>query len=90
MEGKQQTRFVKLSRNEKNIAVVPERCSGPGWANAPTWVIIVNNTTNEFRQECIQPDEPTLELDTLYSTGAVVCDALKRAVKVDCRKDRGK
>ena len=62
---------IVLAENEKIIAVVPEYASGPGWANLPLWVHIVNNQ-NKYRVECIQPNDQTLEMQILFR---LCCDA---------------
>jgi hypothetical protein len=70
---------IKLAPGESIIAVVPDRCAGPGWANAPTWVYIKTNA-GRLREECIQPEERTPELHTLHYAGFAMCSALLDAV----------
>lgn len=70
---------IKLQDGERIIAVIPERCSGPGWSNAPTWVYIAT-ADGRLRQECIQPGERTPELHTLFAAGEAMCNALMAAV----------
>jgi len=74
-------KVIKMSRHERIVAVVPERCSGPGWVNSPTWVYIMS-PGGAIRTECIQPSERTPELMALYEIGDVVCQALIDAVPV--------
>lgn len=71
---------IKLNRNEKVVAVVPTYAAGPGWANAPAWVHIVDYATNKHRCECIQPEERTPALDALFHAGSAMCSALMGAV----------
>lgn len=70
---------IKLNYGERVVAVVPELCHGPGWSNSPTWVFIATND-GRLRRECIQPDERTLELHTLFAAGEAMCNALILAV----------
>lgn len=70
---------VKLHPGERVIAVVPERCSGPGWSNAPTWVYIASED-GKLRFECIQPEERTPQLHALYHAGEAMCAALLGSV----------
>ena len=56
---------IILQEGETIIAVVPEYASGPGWANQPLWIHIVGNQ-NKHRVECIQPEDQTLEIFTLF------------------------
>lgn len=71
---------ITLNPNEQIMAVVPERASGPGWSNAPTWVHIVDYSTNKHRAECIQPDERTWALDVLFSAAEAMHRSLLAAV----------
>jgi hypothetical protein len=70
---------LDASKGERIIAVVPERASGPGWANTPTWVY-VTDIYGLLRCECIQPEERTPELNALFDVGAAVSVALFRAI----------
>lgn len=62
------------------LAVVPEYCSGPGWVNAPVW-IIWQDGIGVIHEDCIQPDEQPPELVALFEIGAVVNARLKMAVE---------
>ena len=73
---------IKLSRGERIVAVVPDKCSGSGWSNTPTWVYIMS-PGGAIRTECIQPDECTRELLLLHETGYALCRALINAVPVE-------
>jgi hypothetical protein len=66
---------IKLNRGDRIVAVMPEYSAGPGWANQPVWVFIRQND-GTFREECIQPEERTAAMHTLFATGATVCAAL--------------
>lgn len=72
---------IILNPGERIIAVVPQQAAGPGWSNAPTWVYIATND-GRLREECIQPEERTPDLHTLYDIGEKVCAALIGAVPV--------
>jgi hypothetical protein len=74
-------RTIKLAYGERVVAVVPERCNGPGWSNAPTWVYIATND-GRLREECVQPGERTPELQALFAAGEAMCNALAAAVPV--------
>lgn len=75
------TKKIALHADEKIIAVIPEHCSGPGWSNMPIWVYIIDSS-QKLRTECIQPDEMTREMWTLFKAGAAMCEALVSAVPV--------
>jgi hypothetical protein len=74
---------IPLSRTEREIAVVPEYCAGPGWANSPLWVHIADHAAGTLRSECIQTDGLTPEQLTLFRIGAVVCAELVESVKTE-------
>ena len=76
---KMKPKTIKLSHGERIVAVVPDRCSGPGWSNAPVWVFIATND-GRLREECIQPEERTSEMHTLFCAGEAMCKALLSAV----------
>ncbi len=56
---------MKLKKGERVITAYAERASGPGWANAPIWVII-RNVDGSLRQTAIQPDGQTAAMQHLY------------------------
>ena len=74
-------KVIQLQSNERIVAVVPQACSGPGWANSPVWVYIATSD-GKLREECIQPAEQTKEMHTLYGIGNAVCATLIKAVPV--------
>ena len=76
---------ITLNPGERVIAVVPDRCAGPGWSNAPTWVYIAGND-HTLRTECIQPEERSPGLHFLFSAGYAMTEALRAAVPVRMRK----
>lgn len=61
------------------VAVVPEYCVGPGWANTPVWVYY-RDDNQQIYQRCIQPDDQTPELVLLFDLGASIQSKLKAAV----------
>ena len=67
---------IALHRDERIIAVVPEFSRGPGWSNRPLWVYIAGNSNKTLRTECIQPEEQTAEMHTLFAPGAAMSSAL--------------
>ena len=78
-------KIIELAHGERIIAVVPERCSGAGWSNSPTWVYVLA-TDGTCRTECIQPDERSPLLMNMYDTGEVVCNALIYSVTTNRTK----
>lgn len=79
-------KIIVLGPEEKVLAVVPEFCAGPGWANTPVWVYIGNFSDKTFRQECLQPEEQSEEIGTLFSIGVATNAALIRAIKTMGKK----
>ena len=78
-------KIIGLAHGERIIAVVPERCSGAGWSNSPTWVHVLASD-GTCRTECIQPDERSPSLMHLFNVGEVVCSALIMSVTTNRTK----
>jgi hypothetical protein len=45
--------------------------SGPGWSNSPVWVVL-RDPDGTLREECIQPEDQTDAMRTLYRIAADV------------------
>ena len=69
-----------ITKDDTIVTAFAEYAYGPGWANAPIWVI-VRDKTGELRQESIQPLEQTAEMTTLFRISDVVNKAMTTAVK---------
>jgi hypothetical protein len=72
--------MIKLDEDERIIAVVPEVCCGPGWANTLIWVYIEQSSTHKLRTESIQPEEQTNEMKLLFEPAAYMAKTLKNLV----------
>ena len=70
---------MKLAKDDVIITAFAERASGPGWANAPIWVI-VQNGNGTMRRECIQPEERTAAMAWLYDTSESAHKSMTGAV----------
>lgn len=80
------TRKFVLESDEYVLAIVPEYASGPGWSNRPLWVYIARRatgTTLSVREECLQPEEWTREINALFPILAAAHGAMMRAVRED-------
>jgi len=82
MSKEMNEKIITLAHGERIIAVVPERCSGPGWTNFPTWVYILSSIDGTCRTECIQPRERSPALMHLFDIGSAVCESLRDAISV--------
>lgn len=78
---KPKRKTIGIYPGERIIAVVPDRCSGPGWSNAPTWVYI-EQADGMLRTECIQPSERGPDLQALFAAGLAICEAMINSVPV--------
>lgn len=76
-----------LDDGEHVITAYAQSASGPGWANSPLW-IIVQAIDGTLRQECLQPDEQTKEMYTLYNISQAAHEAMKYAVTSHFNKRR--
>ena len=59
----------------------------PGWGNAPIWVIVRSKLDGSLREECIQPNEQTEEMQTLYQVSQVAHGAMSKAVQRKFKKE---
>lgn len=56
---------MKLQKGERIITAFAESANGPGWSNSPVFVI-VQAINGELRTECIQPEDQTRSMISLY------------------------
>ena len=78
------SKAIKLNRNERVVAVVPEKAHGPGWSNWLVWVFIDDGST--IRRESLQRDEMSMPLYVLFGVGCEVNESLMAAVSVEVVK----
>lgn len=71
--------MLKLTKNERIVTAFAEYVSGPGWSNQPIWVIVRGND-GALREECIQPDQQTADMHTLFSVSAAAHRSMYAAV----------
>lgn len=57
-----------------------ESANGPGWANQPIWYL-VEDDLGKRTVECLQPQEQTSEMRTLYAFSQVAHLAMTKAVR---------
>lgn len=68
-----------LNPGEHVIAAWAEPASEPGWAR-PVWAL-VRNLNGELRTVCLQPNEQTEEILTLYRISVAVHFGMTSAVR---------
>lgn len=69
----------KLSDRDKIITAYARYANGPGWSNAPVWVVI-RGQDGTLREECLQPSEQSADILKLYRICAVANAELTDAV----------
>jgi hypothetical protein len=72
---------MRLKKGETIITAYAEPAAGPGWANQPIWVIL-RDGNGKITEECIQPEDQTIDMAILYT----VCAAAHRAMSVAVEK----
>lgn len=72
------------SKHDTIIVAWAEYAAGPGWANAPVWVLVRDRRDGRLRQECLQPEEQTAVMLTLYGVSAHVSVQMLNAVRALC------
>ena len=70
----------KLEDGEQIITAYAQLAEGPGWENWPIWVLI-RTRNGMIREECLQPEEQTAEMITLYGVAVAVHEAMIRAIR---------
>ena len=50
-------KLLHLQEGDRILTAYAQSGSGPGWSNAPIWVIIRSSATGILREECIQPKD---------------------------------
>lgn len=73
-------RMVRLSEHEYVETAYAQHAAGPGWSNTPLWIVITDGATGKTRKACLQPDEQTTEMHTLYSFAALAHESMMSAV----------
>ena len=75
---------MKLADRERIVTAYAQRASGPGWGNAPIWVI-VRDANGVLREECLQPDEQSAAMSWLYEVSqaahVAMCSAVESGIK---------
>lgn len=61
------------------VTAYAERASGPGWSNAPAWVIVRGRDGN-LREHCLQPDEQSYDIVAAYDFSALAHRRMTSAV----------
>jgi hypothetical protein len=62
----------ELGENDVVVTAYAQPAAGPGWANAPVWVIVQDRSNGSLRQECLQPHEQGEDVLKLYKIATVV------------------
>lgn len=71
---------IVTKHNEYQIVTAwAESASGPGWTDQPVWVL-VQERCGKLRIECLQPDEQSRDIHTLYSVSSAAHGAMTTAV----------
>ena len=62
----------EMGKNKPYILTAyADPANGPGWSNTPVW-IVVQDDSGIIRMECLQPEEQTPAMQTLYCVSAAV------------------
>ena len=72
--------ILQLGKYDHIITAYAKRCAGPGWTNAPLWVVIRNHVDGTVREECIQPDELTSAMRHLYDVAEAAHSSMMSAL----------
>jgi len=76
-----------IDKTDRIVTAWAEPVSGPGWANRPLWIIVRDGLGN-FREDCLQPDDQTVGMQTLYHVSSAVHREMVAEVEIWRRKKR--
>lgn len=77
----------RLSKAERIVCAYAQPARGQGlWINAPLW-LIVRGDDGVLREEVLQPEEQSKELQMLYATAAAVHCALLDALQIQFSRE---
>ncbi len=72
---------------DRVVTAWAEFASGPGWANTPVWYIW-RDTDGTLREGCLQPDEQSDRMLTLFGVAAEAHRAFFRQVVACLRESK--
>lgn len=73
-------RALNLGKHDAIVVAWAESAAGPGWANRPLWVIVLDGD-GELRRECLQPDEQPEAAQLLYAINEATTAAMTKAIR---------
>ena len=71
-----------ITEHDIIITAYASPAQGPGYSNTPLWVVVRDRRDGAYREICLQPDEQSREMLTLYKIAAAVNEELLGWVKV--------
>ena len=80
----------KLGKDDVILCVYAKAACGPGWSNTPLWVVVRNSCNGDICEVCIQPEQQTLIMRSLYSISHAVNDQLVKEADKLLRKSNCK
>ena len=84
------TSLPKLGKDDVILCVYAKAACGPGWSNTPLWVVVRNSCNGDICEVCIQPEQQTLIMRSLYSISHAVNDQLVKEADKLLRKSNCK
>lgn len=71
---------LNVKKDEHIICCYAEYCNGPGWSNALLWYL-VKDVNGKIREECLQPQEQSNDVLTLFPVLAAAHGQMLKALK---------
>lgn len=84
--------MIELLKTDRIVCAYARPANGPGWANAPLWVV-VKDKDGKLQERCLQPSEQTREMQLLYRIASCVDSALVHEcceLQASLKKRKGK
>lgn len=76
-----------IKKTDHIVTAYAQSGSGPGWGNAPIWVIVRSKLDGTLREECIQPEDQTKDMMLLYRVSQVAHNAMTNAVQQKFKRE---
>lgn len=80
---------MQFAKGDTIVTAYAQHAAGPGWGNSPLWVI-VRSSDGRLREECLQPEEQTREMQLFYNVASEVhckmASFIEKQAKITKRK----
>lgn len=80
-EQKATRKALHLADGDRIVCAFAEKANGPGWRNAPLWIVVQHTPTAKVRLEVLQPDEQGEAIAALYEISNVIHGSMTAEIR---------